>query len=271
MNSSRVGVPAAVLLLAGSAVAVDGVLEINQACAVQVGCFTGDGAGFPVTLTDSIGKSVRLTSDLVVPDANTTAILIQSSHLSIDLNGFSIRGVTTCTEVTPSECSNTGTGVGIGTDPTIQPAPTGLELHSGSIIGMGSLGASLPAQAHVHDVRFRFNGGGGLALAFGGFLVERNTIRLNGGDGIFVTGGGLITGNVVSGNTDNGIEQFVPPIPLLQGVRISRNGIYFNTGTGLSLLADTAYENNTLAGNGATVSNGLDLGGNVCDGAAACP
>ncbi len=30
--------------------AVDGVLEINQACAVNTGCFAGDTAGFPVII-----------------------------------------------------------------------------------------------------------------------------------------------------------------------------------------------------------------------------
>ena len=38
------------LVLATPALASDGVLEINQTCAVQTGCFTGDTAGFPVTI-----------------------------------------------------------------------------------------------------------------------------------------------------------------------------------------------------------------------------
>ena len=41
----------ALLTLAPGAQAVDGVLEINQACAANTGCFTGDSAGFPVTIT----------------------------------------------------------------------------------------------------------------------------------------------------------------------------------------------------------------------------
>jgi hypothetical protein len=43
--------------------AVDGVLEINQAC-VSVGCFPGDLAGFPVTISST--GSYRLTSSLDV-------------------------------------------------------------------------------------------------------------------------------------------------------------------------------------------------------------
>ena len=50
------------LALAGPALAVDGVVEINQTCAVQTGCFSGDTAGYPVTITQP--GSYRLTSNL---------------------------------------------------------------------------------------------------------------------------------------------------------------------------------------------------------------
>ena len=39
------------LTLAGPALAVDGVLEINQTCVVQSGCFAGDTPGFPLTIS----------------------------------------------------------------------------------------------------------------------------------------------------------------------------------------------------------------------------
>ena len=47
------------------ALAVDGVIEINQARALAGGVTPGDTAGFPVSLNDS--GSYRLTSDLVPP------------------------------------------------------------------------------------------------------------------------------------------------------------------------------------------------------------
>jgi hypothetical protein len=47
------------MTLAAPALAVDGVREINQTCAVQMGCFVGDTAGFPVTIDGSAGKSYR--------------------------------------------------------------------------------------------------------------------------------------------------------------------------------------------------------------------
>ena len=53
---------ALVLLSASPALAVDGVLEINQVCADKTGCFSGDAAGFPVTI--GTAGSYRLTGNL---------------------------------------------------------------------------------------------------------------------------------------------------------------------------------------------------------------
>ena len=50
--------------LATPALAVDGVIEINQARAMAGGITAGDNPGFPVNLTES--GSYRLTSDLTV-------------------------------------------------------------------------------------------------------------------------------------------------------------------------------------------------------------
>ena len=46
------------LSLASVANATDGVLEINQACAVHTGCFALDTPGFPVTINQpGVGRS----------------------------------------------------------------------------------------------------------------------------------------------------------------------------------------------------------------------
>ena len=73
---------------AGSALAGDGSREINQACADNTGCFTGDATGLPVKITGA--GSYRLTSNLIVPDENTTGIEVSTSDVSIDMNGFAI-------------------------------------------------------------------------------------------------------------------------------------------------------------------------------------
>lgn len=72
--------------LAGPAAASDGVLEINHACASQTGCFAGDVAGYPVTITGS--GSYQLTGHL--SSASGPAISITASPVSIELNGFTI-------------------------------------------------------------------------------------------------------------------------------------------------------------------------------------
>jgi hypothetical protein len=81
--------------------AVDGVLEINQTCAA-VGCFPGDGAGFPVTIGNE--GSYVLTSDL---ESVSNAIELTASDTTIDLNGFTVKaaspaalGGTTASRVT---------------------------------------------------------------------------------------------------------------------------------------------------------------------------
>jgi len=82
--------PITLLALAAPALAADGVLEINQTCATRTGCFSGDAAGFPVTIGGKAGSSYRLTGDLIVPDENTDAIVVSTSDVGIDLNNFSI-------------------------------------------------------------------------------------------------------------------------------------------------------------------------------------
>ena len=72
MRRRFVGLAFAGLLAAGPAAAVDGLILIDQNKALAGNVTPGDTAGFPVSITRS--GSYRLTSDLIVPDADTTAI-----------------------------------------------------------------------------------------------------------------------------------------------------------------------------------------------------
>lgn len=78
------------LLVPGSALAADGVLEINQTCAVQTGCFPGDVPGFPVTLPSS--GSYRLTSNLSLDDTVALGIDVGGGNVRIDFAGFVLSG-----------------------------------------------------------------------------------------------------------------------------------------------------------------------------------
>src|SRR5436190_432567 len=85
------------LLLAGlscNMYAVDGIILIDQNRALAGGVTPGDAPGFPVTISQR--GSYRLASDLIVPNANTTAIVVNANNVTIDLNGFSIIGPTVC-------------------------------------------------------------------------------------------------------------------------------------------------------------------------------
>ena len=75
--------------------AVDGVILIDQNKAMAGNVTLGDTPGFPVTI--SLPGSYRLSGNLTVPDANTTAIEVTAGGVSIDLNGFGIFGPTNCT------------------------------------------------------------------------------------------------------------------------------------------------------------------------------
>jgi hypothetical protein len=94
------------LLLAQPVLATEGVVEINQVGALAGGITTGDAPGFPVRLT-GVG-SYRLTSDLDAP-AGVAGIDISADSVSLDLNGFAIRGPLPCGP--GSACPGTLAGV----------------------------------------------------------------------------------------------------------------------------------------------------------------
>jgi hypothetical protein len=110
----RLALVSVLAALAAPALAGDGVLEINQTCAVKTGCFSGDTAGFPVTI--SAAGSYLLTSNLVVPDENKSGLPFASStvsNVSIDLGAFEIHGPVVCSG-TPLSCvPSSGTRNGV--------------------------------------------------------------------------------------------------------------------------------------------------------------
>jgi len=118
----------------------------------------GDAPGLPVLI--SLPGSYRLTSNLLVRDAdvtaeNRTAILIDSVDVTLDLNGFSILGKTVCDS--GGICNPTGTGVGID-----GRGAEGVEVHNGTVEGMGNAGILLGSRATLRRLRAAGNGGSGL-------------------------------------------------------------------------------------------------------------
>jgi hypothetical protein len=201
--------------------AADGAIPINSACAA-VGCGYGDGAGFPVTLTNS--GSYILTSDLIVP-AGQSGVQI-SDGSSLDLNGFSIRGPIACTTggvAGGPVISCTGTLIGTG----LQIGKRG-RAHGGRIEGFGSVGVSADTDARLYDLIITNNGSHGVAVASdasiehctiamnlgngvsaltgtGQVEVSRSYIRANGQVGI-AAGGGLVLQNQLDSNGKEGLR-----------------------------------------------------------------
>lgn len=296
---------ACALIPATPASASDGVLEINQTCAVQTGCFAGDTAGLPVTITGSAGRSYRLTSDLVVPNENTSGIQVFIDDVGIDLNNFTIRGPVVCSG-TPLACTpTTGSGVGVERGFSLL---SGTSLRNGSIRGMGNAGVLLGVQSEVTHVRARSNRLSGIEVGSGstvsgntayqngndgifantGSTVSGNTTRQNGGNGIQTSSGSTVSGNAAYQNGGNGIQTGTgvtvagntaydnegDGIQAGSGSTVSGNTVSFNTGFGLDLLTQSGYRENVITTNTAGTVNGptlVNLGNNACNGSTVCP
>lgn len=229
------------LTLALPVFATDGVLEINQTCAVNTGCFAGDTALYPVTITAA--GSYRLTSNLVVPDVNTDAIQLDVSSVSIDLNGFEITRLG-CEGAT-TDCTPFPAGQGIGVRdigvPILAPH-IGISVKDGSVAGLGSTGVQLGDQSEVRNLRVRWNGNSGIVVGDGS-AVSGNTVYQNGSSGI--------------GTGTDCLVQW--------------NNVRLNTVRGLTLGPATAYYGNVINDNLGTVSGGVNMGANSCNGTMSCP
>lgn len=259
MKAGSISLAFAALLASGASSASDGVVEINQVCAA-VGCFAGDTGGFPVS-TPADGSYV-LTSNLIVPDASTSAISL-GVRSSLDLNGFAIIGPTTCTGH-PAVCSGTGSGVGITT------SAGGGWIHDGTIRGMGSHGIRGGSDTRVEAVRVESNGGHGIIGDSGsfGWRVERCSVNSNGGAGMVVNVGGggsnMIRGNSVRWNGGYGV--------IGTDVLVLENSFVGNADEGVHAVGG-GYGQNILEGNntGGAQASGVQIGTNVCEGDTTCP
>ena len=228
-----------ILLVAGAALvcvapihAVDGVIEISQACAENTGCFSGDSAGFPVVITNA--GSYRLTTNLDVP-GDRNGIQINADDVTLDLNGF-----------------NLVSAGGVGSEDGIRWfTQENIEIRNGTVRGFPehgiTSGNSTSLSARVIGVRAIGNGARGLDLQGVGHLADGCT-ALNNGTGIFTSGGGaLVINSVASGNTNFGLHADV------------------FTGYRSNVLTD-----NNGGNANPQLSGGLQLGANLC-GNALCP
>lgn len=209
----------AAMVAAGICHAGDGAYEINQAC-VDTGCFPGDAAGFPVTITTP--GTYRLSSNLTMPNIATGAIVVQANDVTIDLGGFRIVGPITCGG-TPTVCTPATNGDGaIGID-GFSSDPTNLVVRNGSITGMGS-GLLLSYDGRAEGIKATQNGYIGIRARTGAAVVD-STATANGSIGIE---GRLIDRCVASRNRQYGFAAM--SISNSQAVNNDDYGIYLNIG-----------------------------------------
>ncbi len=103
-------------------------------------------------------------------------------------------------------------------------------------------------------------------VAGGAGTVVNNYVHGNGGAGIS-NGDGLVAGNALVVNSGDGVSASFAGTTSVIG-----NAVVSNGGFGLSLGVGNAFETNALLGNTAgTVTGGVAMGTNVCDGSTTCP
>ncbi len=261
IGATALGLTAAAGLPASAS---DGVYEINQTCALA-GCFPGDSPGFPVS-TNVVGGSYVLTSSLSLPSANTSAVSL-ATRATLDLNGFSIEGVTVCTGI-PAVCTGTGSGVGVG-------AGEGSTIRNGTIHAMGSTAIFGDDSVRVENVKIDGNGGDGIYGGYGstGWRVADCTIEHNGGDGIDLNAGSphgsLIIHNSFYGNGGYGVQG--TGYSLLGNIFDSNASYGFNSnmGNGLASYGQNTFYNNNGGNANPQKLGGQTLGGNYC-GSSSC-
>ena len=242
--------------------ASDGVLEINQSC-VASGCVPGDGGGYPVSTQPS--KSYVLTSNLVVPDADKTAITL-AAGATLDLNGFSITGPAVCTG-TPPSC------VGLGGGRAVSTSGPGTTIRNGRIAGMGGDGITGGSDTRVEKMVIEANGSNGIngSPDASGWSITDCRILRNKEMGIKLSIGtlsGVVSRNIIWGNGSTGVYG--------AQLAITENAIYDNGGLGITGPAyyapayNAIYRNNGGSAQPQTGGFPVETGPNSCDNGA-CP
>lgn len=275
--------------------AVDGVVEISQAKVLA------NGGHFPYVISSS--GSYRLTSNLDVAADNTNpfavqdrrAISITAANVTVDLNGFSILGGTSCSG-TPTVCTPTGTGEGITStqgnvtvrNGTIQGmGGPGVELFTGSVEGLtvannGSVGIAFSGRGLVSRCTATTNGAAGISVSAGEVescivrqqnsffgisalgVVRNNYVEQTGIGGAIQAGESVIANNSMTSLNSTTLQAF--------SSTVIGNWVWRSSGSPAAALSGAGYTQNRFRTSSGTdhVQGGVNLGANACDGFA-CP
>jgi len=246
-------------ITASGALAVDGVVEINQARALAGNVTPGDMPGFPVTLSRS--GSYRLTSNLDVralaSPENITAISVTTDDVTIDMNGFAILGPTICSGAPVTFCTPSGSGNGIDAG-----SNSGFRAFNGTIRGMGSRGILAGGRARLEWLRVESNRYDGITLGNSNSSIVSHCIASsNGQHGVNCAGtyGGSISFTTAESNMIDGIVGGqASAITDCTAIRNGGNGLAMFYGGGT--IRNSVSHNNTGAGINTTVIGANMLG-----------
>ncbi|HSH27307.1 MAG TPA: right-handed parallel beta-helix repeat-containing protein, partial [Wenzhouxiangella sp.] len=212
---------------------------INQAAALAGDITSGDAPGFPVEIHEP--GLYRLVGNLDTRGQPTpwdlNAVEIKSEGVTLDLNGFQIRGPTSC-NVDTLVCAPVATDVKLGNGVLVAPSDaaelvafSGTRIINGLIRGMPTAGILCAVSCRISDVNINNSGVNGL-FAWEGSIVEHVIAEYNGGAGIAANG--TIRNVTARFNLDYGI--FASGPTLVEGAVASDNlgdGIFANPGTSL--------------------------------------
>ncbi|WP_220337214.1 right-handed parallel beta-helix repeat-containing protein [Wenzhouxiangella sp. 15181] len=290
---------AALAAIIPTAEAGGGVIEINQALALEGGVTPGDDPGFPVTITER-GRYI-LTGNLDV-NASASGIEIFSDDVELDLRGFTVEftGSGSHDLVTSiDEEESVGYGFIAVRNGTVQSSSNrGIRLgNSSSVVGMtvklcAYTGVEMAGRGRIEDSIILGNawaedlGPSGVRLQSDGSVLN-NRIISNDGPGVTTFTDSIIRGNHVAGNDSVGINANGDGCTIV-GNSVTRNGgngiggcggawvegnrIRLNAGWGLQLSDGSGYRDNVILDNQTgTVSGGTEIDTNLCDGDTTCP
>ncbi len=251
--------------------AVDGAILVNQARALAGNVTLGDAPGFPVSI-NTPGYYV-LTSNLTVPNQNTTAIQVNANNVTIDLNGFAIQGPNVCATdgftvaqpCTLPSGSPLATGIGVDAGTGVPFNVLNTRVINGTIDGVGGIGIFANVNARIEGVNISNCGSFGIFTSGG--VIRDTLVRACGATGI-LTSGAVIKDSRAIFNRGAGIQTGNSSV-------ITGNILATNLSVGLLLTGNSRYTDNVIdnnnGGNGnPQVSGGTAAGVNTC-GSAPCP
>ena len=186
-----------------------GPLAIDQAKAEAGGVSPDDLPGFPITLSQP--GSYRLTGNIVVPTLAGTAVAITSPGVTLDLNGFEIRGPNACTGAgaalscpSMAMAANAIRGHGVHVSLQVQDATASVSIENGSIRGFAGNGLRTSGAGYTYTARrLRVSHSGQFGVLNAGAVTE-SVIDRNAGGGIFGSVG--VMHNQVTHNAGVGIN-----------------------------------------------------------------